>query len=186
MSKIDDQIKALQLKKLKVDYLSYISDLLKGDKHCVDFKDVKEEILGLLDPIILKLMTAIENDQSTDVDGLDLADNERVALKMLAGEAAKRMNGNVAQPKTQPASPYSDGNVKPQQPSKPKPPVTQHVDKMQFAIANRHLGGKKVQVLNDKNMHVTGEVVGLDAPMVVVKTDAGPTIEVPLERIVPL
>ena len=32
-------------------------------------------------------------------------------------------------------------------------------------------------------MQVNGEVVGLDAPFVVVKTDTGPTISVPLQNV---
>jgi hypothetical protein len=56
-------------------------------------------------------------------------------------------------------------------------------DKINFAMDNRHLGNKKVRVFNDQNMDITGTVVGLDAPHVLVKTTAGPTIEVPLERV---
>ena len=57
-------------------------------------------------------------------------------------------------------------------------------DKMSFAMDNRHLSNQTVKVLNDENLDVTGIVVGLDAPFVIVKTIQGPTISVPLEKVI--
>lgn len=191
MSKIQDQIKELQLKQKKLDYISYVSDLLKNDKHCVDFKDIKEEILSQIDPFLLNLMERIESGTVTEAAPAKIAttglnSDETAVLKVLAVEAAKRMSGGTVptqQRPAQPSSPYSsmDGTPPP-----PKKPITNTHDKMSFAMDNRHLGGKRVQVINDKNVDVRGVVVGLDAPLVIVKTDTGPTIEVPLEKIVPL
>jgi hypothetical protein len=57
-------------------------------------------------------------------------------------------------------------------------------EKINFALDYRHLGGKKVKVLNKEGSDSTiGEVVGLDAPYVVVKTSAGPTIRTKVDKI---
>lgn len=56
-------------------------------------------------------------------------------------------------------------------------------EKASFAMDNRHLSGKEVDVLNDKNANITGEVVGLDAPYVIVKVKSGHRIKVPIDNI---
>lgn len=56
-------------------------------------------------------------------------------------------------------------------------------DKLSFALDNSHLGGKRVTVANDKNLTIVGKVVGLDAPFVIVETETGPTIKVPLDKV---
>lgn len=179
MSNIDAQIKALQLKKKKIDYVSYIADLVKNDTKCIDFKDVKDEVVTKIEPFLLKLMTAIETD--SDVPDEDsnpqFSDKEREALKIVA---QKVLNKGV-----EPQTPVSNNQPysKEQTPPAPKKPE-KVMDKMSFALDNRHLANKQVQVINDKNVKITGTVVGLDAPFVIVKTDSGPTIQVPLEKVV--
>lgn len=56
-------------------------------------------------------------------------------------------------------------------------------DKLAFALEHRHLAGKGVSVENDKNMSVRGKVVGLDAPFVLVQTETGPIIKVPVNKV---
>jgi hypothetical protein len=55
-------------------------------------------------------------------------------------------------------------------------------DKMQFAIANRHLDGKEV-IISTKNGEVLGTVVGLDAPNVIVETVTGFRATIALDKI---
>lgn len=56
-------------------------------------------------------------------------------------------------------------------------------EKLNFALEHRHLANKKVSIANDQNIVISGLVVGLDAPHVIVKTDTGPTIKVPLNKV---
>ncbi len=196
MSKIQDQIKALQQKQKKLDYLSYISDLLKNDKHCLDFKEIKEEVLGLMDPVILNIMETIENDggksekSSVIPVNVELTGDEKSVLKAIAQEAAKRLNIG-ASPKSEKVEPGGNLFTKTESSTVPslslnsnvKPPNRSTHEKMTFALDNRHLGGKRVNVSNDRNVKIEGTVVGLDAPFIIVKTDTGPTIEVPIEQV---
>lgn len=177
MSNIDAQIKALLLKKKKIDYVSYIADLVKNDTKCIDFKDVQKEIVDQIEPFLLKLMTSIETGQpvKNDEPTSEFSQEQKDALLTLASK--------VIEKKTQATSPYN-AEV-PQHPAKPKSELNNN-DKMNFAINNRHLASKRVQVINDANVQIFGQVVGLDAPHVIVKTETGPTIQVPIEKVVPL
>lgn len=186
MSKIQEQIKALQLKQKKIEYLSYIADLIKNDTKCVDFKDVQEEIVSKFEPFILELMTQIETESLIKKDkSEELTTEEITVLKSVV----KSILTKKSQPETPaaPAQPHSPYSSEPQPPpAKPQAPQQElsNNDKMAFALGNRHLANKKVQVINDKNVTITGTVVGLDAPNVVVKTDSGPVIHVPIEKVV--
>lgn len=173
MSKIDKLIQELQLKKKKIDYLTYIKELLTGDQHCVDFVEVQEEVLGKLTPLIDKLSESIESDVEMNTETLFSKETVET-LKLLAEKVKQRKEAPPA-----PADPMTKvDNPQPQ-----KKPAVAHQDKLAFAIDNRHLSAKNVRVLNDRNMDVTGTVVGLDAPHVIVKTSQGPTIQVPLDKI---
>jgi hypothetical protein len=81
-------------------------------------------------------------------------------------------------------APTAFAQEKPPAPAAPKGPAEPSpAEKLNFALDNRHLGGKMVNVLNDKNVEIKGQVIGLDAPFVIVKTDTGPTIKVPLPNV---
>lgn len=176
MSNIDAQIKALQFKKKKIDYISYIADLVKNDTKCIDFKEVKEDVVSKIEPFLLKLMTAIETDSevSESDSNPQFSDKEREALKIVAQKVLTK----ESQPAPQNSGAY---NREPAPPPQKKPENVQ--DKMSFAMDNRHLANKKVQVINDKNVTITGTVRGLDSPFVIVQTDSGPTIQVPLDKV---
>ncbi len=186
MSKIQEQIKALQLKQKKIEYVSYIADLIKNDTKCIDFKEVQSEIVSKLEPFLLDLMTEIETDsQPKKTKDSEIFTEEEVAtLKAVAQKINSKPTQSVApaQPQAPSNSPYN------QEPPAQKPAQPQSLsnqDKMSFALANRHLADKRVEVMNDQNVKIYGKVVGLDAPFVVVKTETGPTINVPLEKVVP-
>lgn len=185
MSKIQEQIKALQLKQKKIEYVSYIADLIKNDTKCIDFKEVQPEIVAKLEPFLLDLMTEIETDTVTKkVKESDVFTEEEIAtLKAVA----QKINSKPSQPSA-PAQPQAPQNSPYNQEPVQKPAAPQALsnqDKMSFALANRHLADKRVEVMNDQNVKIYGKVVGLDAPFVVVKTETGPTINVPLEKVVP-
>lgn len=179
MSNIDSQIKALLLKKKKIDYVSYIADLVKNDTKCHDFKDVKSEVVSKIEPFLIELMTAIESDSDVKTPKDEskpimvdfLSSDEQKAIKLVAQAALKKVNQLPSQTDT------------PSKPVKTQAEVSPS-DKMNFAMSNRHLANKRVQVINDNNVQILGKIVGLDAPNVVVKTDTGPTIDVPLNKIV--
>lgn len=175
MSNIDAQIKALQLKKKKIDYLAYITDLLKNDTKCIDFKDVQQEVVSQIEPFLKDLATSIETDtpikKELSIPGL--TPEQAKALVQVADKVLNKSEVAAAQEIKQAA---------------PKPEVQElsHSEKINFAMDNRHLSNRRVQVLNDQNAQIYGNVVGLDAPNIVVKTETGPTILVPLNKVVPL
>lgn len=166
MSAIDEKIKRLreqekqlELEKRKVEFLNHILQSAKDYTHKA-FVDVKNDVIQLLTDFTTKAIQAIETG-STPV----------VAVPKDAQVFQSETPANAATPAPAPAKPKSaDGEMGPG-------------EKLNFALDNRHLGGKKVTIANDKNMTVTGTVVGLDAPFVIVKTDTGPTIKVPLPQV---
>lgn len=179
MSKIQDQIKLLQLKQKKLEYVSYIADLIKNDTKCIDFKDVQTEIVEQVEPFLLDLMTSIENDTplKSQTKEPDFTHNQIVTLRTVADTILNRPE--VTKAKVEDVQPFH----KPVQAPTPTSELSPQ-DKMSFAMDNRHLANKRVQVINDQNVTINGKVVGLDAPHVVVQTDTGPTIKVPLQKVV--
>lgn len=182
MSKIDTLIKELQQRKLKIDYVSYLAELIKNDKSAAQFEPVKKEILDLIDPLLLKLMGDLESEVKQEPaqvanPATGLTQDESNALKTMAQAVLQRAGQSPVN------SPYSaTPQSAPVRQAPPKSALSTQ-DKMSFAMNNRHLANKKVTALTDQNIAFQGIVVGLDAPYVVIKTDAGPTMEIPLERI---
>lgn len=175
MSNIDAQIKALLLKKKKIDYVSYILDLIKNDTKCIDFKEVQQDVVSQIEPFLKSLSESIETDAPIKSESTVLTPQQIEALKLVADKVISKPSNQVTPSQNNQAFT-----------SEPKPKKEENfADKMTFALNNRHLGNKRVQVLNDKNAQIFGTVVGLDAPFVIVKTDTGPTINVPLEKVVP-
>lgn len=178
MSKINDQIKELQNKLKRVEFLNHILDSAKHYNND-QFKDVKDEVVALLEDFVTQTIATIENSagsaQEEQANG-QLTQNELSVVKNMVQRVQDRSNGQA---------PVNDpyGANQQNQPVKPKKPMLDANDKLSFAMSNRHLAGKRVNVANDKGMTVNGEVVGLDAPHVVVRTDTGPTINVPIENI---
>lgn len=178
MSNIDTQIAALLLKKKKIDYISYIADLVKNDTKCLDFKDIQEEIVSKIEPFLLDLMTSIETGSDVKpkiteqtISGISQQDMD--TLKLVIDAANKKIkNPSETRSKVLPQKMPVNDTMSPN-------------DKMNFAMSNRHLANKRVKVMNDQNVDIYGLVVGLDAPHVIVKTETGPTIQVPLEKVVP-
>lgn len=187
MSNIDAQIKALQLKKKKIDYVAYITDLVKNDTKCIDFKDVKDEVVKKITPFLKELIEAIEKDAEVKQPEQMFTLKQILILKTVADSIAnKPLTNKAEEPKVVPLN--KDTFSKEDAPAPVKKPQQSELstnDKMNFAMNHRHLSQKRVEVINDTGTKIFGSVVGLDAPHVLVKTDTGPTIQVPIEKVVP-
>lgn len=158
MSKIESQIKELKLKLKKIEFLEHILNSAKEYDH-KDFKDVKEDVVSLLEVFITNAISRIESGET---------------------RKAAPVNNAVFNDSEQP--------VKVEQtPAQKESVESKDINAIaSFAFDNRELSGKTVSVANDQNMEVKGEVVGLEYPHVLVKTTAGPIIKVPLEKVSPL
>lgn len=172
MSKIEERLKALKeqeerlrREEFKVQFLQHILDETKGNK-LPQFKTVKDDILSLLQTFIDKAIEAIETESTLVV-------KTSAEVKPVEPVLKKR----------EPVSNDTE-EKKPQRPVQPTEANTN--DKLSFAMDNCHLSGQKVKVHNPENPELpyTGEVVGLDAPHVVIRTDNGPVIKVPLDKVI--
>lgn len=174
MSAIDEKIKKLReqerqlgLEKRKIEFLNHILESAKGYDH-EDFTEVKAEVVAMLGGFVTQAVHAIENNGKLIVTSeVQSPTTSQPALNTQGAETSRIQSQT------------------PNEAAKPKSsePIMSMNEKMNFALDNRHLAGKKVKVANDKNIDINGEVVGLDAPFVLVKTDTGPTIKVPLGNV---
>lgn len=168
-------IQELQLKQKKINYLAYVKDLLENDKHAIDYAEVQVEVLAKLTPEIDRIAKDIEDGTETSnriqASGPVLTPDQISVL----GTLADKVKSKVSQPVTLGPSPIET-------PSKEKAIMSPN-DKMVFAMANRHLAAKTVTVIRPDGTHMKGKVVGLDAPDIIVKTELGPTVTAPLEKI---
>lgn len=168
MSKIDTELKDLLLRKQKIDYIRYVIDLLKGDTKCIDFKEVQKDVLARVEPFLNELVASIEDNLATSKNETSqnntFTEDETGILKVLAQKAKPKVEDVKSVNKTFSETPVSNQ------------------EKINFGLNNRHLANAKV-VVNDPKNPLTGLVVGLDAPFVIIKTDAGPTIKVPVEKV---
>lgn len=186
MSTIDAQIKDLLKKKKKIDYVKYIEDLIKNDTKCVDFKEVKAELTSQIIPVLYKIVQSIENDSEFKINESkseftpeQYASLIELSNRYIATKANPQTPNQALQPTAKaPYSQESSGT-----PVSNKPELSNN-DKMNFAMNNRHLANQRVQIINDDRVDIYGLVVGLDAPFIIVKTETGPTIQVPLEKVV--
>lgn len=172
------------LKKKKIDYINYIADLIQNDTKCIDFADVKDDIVTDILPFLIELSESIEKDSAIKSKNKQQFSDEEISI--LKTVATKILTKPLEPQK--PASqnePFSEPQKVVQQEAKKKAQEMSNNDKMNFAMNHRHLANKRVQVINDQNVQIFGNVVGLDAPYILVKTETGPTIQVPLEKVVP-
>lgn len=163
IQKLREQEKRLERETRKVEFLTHILESAKEYKHAT-FTDVKQDVTSLLENFVKKTIEAIE--AGTEVT-------------ITVGPPTLNI---VPMTPQAPSQPQVAGPAQ-LQPVKPAGDSVGPNEKLAFALDNRHLGGKKVSVQNDKNITIRGEVVGLDAPFVIVRTETGPTIKVPLEKV---
>lgn len=163
IQKLREQEKRLERETRKVEFLTHILDSAKDYQH-ESFKDVKQDVVGLLENFVKKTIEAIETGTEITITVGPPTINIIPTTPQAPAQSQVAASAQL-QPKKQPEDGISPN------------------DKLSFALDNRHLGGKIVSVENDKNITIRGKVVGLDAPFVIVQTDTGPTIKVPLEKV---
>ena len=167
MSVLDQQLKELQQRKLKVEFFKHIKGKI-GDVSNQTFKDVEKEVKDQVFAFIDAQVDMIEGGEiETKEEVSNVFSDEQVkALVLLANKVANRA--------PEQSNPYS------QEPTSPPPqaPINNSTqDKISFALSHRHLDGKEVKVKSQGGS--TGVVVGLDAPNIVISLTNGTTVAVP-------
>lgn len=160
MQKLNEIIAALQAQqahlereKRKIAFLNHILQSVKDYQHA-EFKDVHADVLTLVSGFVAQTIASIENPDQAP--------------------AQPKAENTMFSPPEPPAAP-----VKPKRQESVDP-----AELMAFAMENRHLSGKSVVVTAPQGqVDIKGTVVGLEAPFVLVKTNDGPTIKVPLEKL---
>lgn len=150
MGKIDEIIKKLELKKKKIEFLEHI---LKSAKEYEDkdFKDVKDDVILLLESFITRAIDIIENPPKYKAP-TKLPTSSKV-------ENSVNENSQQVQPEVDIAEPSVN-------------------DKMSFAMENRHLSGREATTIAKDGQIIKGTITGLDAPYIILKTNNGPRIKV--------
>lgn len=159
IQKLKEQEKRLERETRKVEFLTHILDSAKEYEHAA-FQDVKTDVVGMLDQFVKKSIEAIE---------------AGTVINITVGGTSEAPPIVVAKVESAPTPPPAAKT--------PPQPFENPQAKLSFALEHRHLSGKAVSVINEMNLEVTGTVVGLDAPFVLVKTKSGPVIKVPVEKI---
>lgn len=186
MSKITELIKELQLKKKKIDYVEYMKEMLSADQKCVDFIEIQEEVLAKVVPLLDIVAQEIEDGV---VQGNKAEVGRTANFIMLSTEDQKILKTLVEKVKSKPVASQNETAYKQDIPQKTDKTGAQKENqvspqqKMDFALQNRPLANKKVIAQNPGADPIPGTVVGLDAPFVIVKSDAGPTLKVLLGNI---
>ena len=180
MSKIDEQIKALQLKKTKIEYIEHLVTITESSSNGLP-PEVTTEIVAQVREFLRKLAASIEEGSALaqpEVPAALSADQQK-ALTLLLDKTVAAMN--------RPQTAVANTAVESPKAATP-PPVMRQMnigphEMLAFAMENRHLSNKAVMVTGPTGQSARGTVVGLQAPNVLVRMDAGPTIEAPLNKI---
>lgn len=180
MSKIEERLKALKEQEerlrqegLKIQFLQHILDEAKASK-LEQFKRVKAPVIEMLEDFVENAIESIEKEQPLIMTvGSPIPSPEHLE------ESKKHIVPEEGSSKPKP--PEQKKPLKQQEPGELSPQ-----EKLNFAMEHRHLSGKTVKVSNpkDPNLPFSGEITGLDAPFVIVKTEQGPIIKVPLEKVI--
>lgn len=170
MSNLDKQLKDLQTKKLKSEYLKVlktkIGDIASSEYTSIE-KEIKDDIFKFLDNKI----KSIENGTEIVQKASSVFNTKQV--KILTLIANKALEKHIIKPAVMTETPV----VNPIAAAAMATP-----DKIRFAMELRHLGGKEVKVASKGNS--TGTVVGIDAPHVIVKLETGVTIHTTPEDLI--
>lgn len=174
MSKLEDQLKELTFKKQKVDYLKFLDEKIKNIKN-IDFKEVEQEVKEIISSFIISKISLIEEGEvlkeTTSRTTIPHQFDEE-SLKILA-QIVEKAKGKVL--------PQATSVQKTETKVEKNVPVQ---DKITFALANRHLEGK-ILTANTLMGQVTGKVVGLDAPHIIIQTVPGsPAISITMDQII--
>lgn len=191
MSLLEQQIKELQIKKNKADLFRLILENIQTMPDDPKFSEVSEEVKNEVTTFLSDSIKAIE-DGTPAPSKIPLPSNaafteaQMEILRTVADRAQERSVVPTT-PKANTGAFASDDEDITQPARRQNPPPQQkktvHHDKIRFGLANRHLDGKRVKVFTERG-EVGGNVVGLDAPHIIVKTDTGHTVPVLLDNIV--
>lgn len=169
MSVLDEQLKELQGRKLKVEFFQLLKSKL-GDITETKYKNVEKEIKDDLFAFIDAQVGLIEGGEvrSEAEVGSIFNDEQAKALLLLADKVI-----NKAPQET----PYNNQNPPANTPMNPAPQTDMNKqDKISFALQHQKLGGKKVTIPSHGG--ATGEVTGLDAPYIGVTLTNGQYVKV--------
>lgn len=176
MTKIEEQIKELTLKKKTIEFLQHILRSVE-DYNENDFSEVQEEVVKIMRDFVSSKIEEIETGKKSESTKLaeDIAgftQDEVQALKQVVGKLKQK---NIKQP--------PDPGKKEENSPQKRESTPSIQDAMSFAMQNRHLSGKKVTAQNDQGGTIEGQVVGTDFPNLLVKTENGVVVKVPRERL---
>lgn len=192
MSFLEQQLRELQIKKHKISYFRLVLGLLSATEGSEEETEAQKQAIEELTQFINARVEAIESgkeaakSESSEAASSQFSEEEVVILKQIVDRALNRQAPQTKAFWDQDANKgaFASDDAPPQAPKKPESPgqKAKRQDKIQFALANRHLDGKRVTVIQNGNQ-VGGKVVGLDAPNVIVKTDTGHTVPVDLDNL---
>lgn len=182
MSKLEAQLKQLELKMKKVSFLHHIlKSVEEYDEK--EWAEVKEEVVGLVQAFVEDTVDSIENGtnpkQGSEVPAwTKITEEDLLVLKKLS----EGMKNRKAATKLANDESFTKDSAEPA--SKPKNDVLGPHEMMNFAMEHRHLSGKKVRAASpEAGTTADGTVVGVVPPFILVQTDKGPKIKVKPENI---
>lgn len=159
MSALDEKLKKLREQEKQIERekkkIEFLRHIEKSvvDYNLKDFAEVKDEVVKLIQTFVESTIKTIEH-------------------------GSEEVPPVLADKTNQPVPPSQNPKTETKSESEIGPN-----EKMNFALENRHLGGKDVAIEREGKDAIRGKVVGLDAPYVLVRTDAGPTIKVPIQEV---
>lgn len=176
MSKLEDQLKELQTKKLKSDFFKYLKGSLNDLKFEENrFDDVKSEVMESMNAFIDAQIDMIESGEINQKQELEeLFNSEEVkVLKLMASKALNKQTNNPL------------GEPRPQVVLTKEQRIAELTanDPVKFALRHRHLEGKSVQFTNQDGTF-NGKVVGLNAPNIILEMPSGNKVQVHVDQII--
>lgn len=190
MSLLEEQLEELKFKQAKVHVLKKIlTDLTESYNQSLAITAEKEIFLELSSHINF-LINGIENgtESTTSPQSGTFSEEEIEVLKDLVVRAQGKIAAAPARTQNTRGAFADESEVEdtpvPAKRQNPQANVKRAAtqDKIQFALANRHLDNRRV-VVSKNGRDVSGVVVGLDAPHIIVKTDVGHTLPVLLDDV---
>lgn len=177
MSRLQEELREIESKLLKIKFFKEVKKNIGAmitDKKDEVKKEVQDELSAFIDTQI-DMIESGEIRQQKEIDELFSSEEVR-ALKLVASKALGK--NNVFSTEESP------------NPSKPQTKLTKEQrlaemtanDPIKFALKHRHLENKTVKVQNENGL-VSGKVIGLQAPNVVLELNNGSKIHVHVNKI---
>ncbi len=165
MSKIDEQIKELMLKKRRVELLKTILHFVSATPSEDEFSEVRVEVVDLVKSFVDSTISMIEDAGKSSNPYLE---NEQASLSLeeisVLKEMVQKLKSKSPGRAEAATSTFSE--------------ETEPTDPLSFAQKYRHFDSKRVRVQTATGP-VLATVVGLNTPQILVKTDTGYTVGFP-------